>query len=232
MMTSYQFLLVERDGPVGVVTLNRPQERNPLNSHLQHELMDALEVLDADATIRCIVITGAGDHVFAAGGDMKEMVQQSSTAMLLSDFGQWWERMDRIRKPLVAAVGGYALGGGCELSMHCDLIVASENTHFGQPEILLGVIPGAGGTQHLARTIGKYRTMEMVLTGRQCSAREMAAYGLVNRVVPHGEHLKAAVDLAAIIAKQPSLAVLLAKASIRAAFGTRPPHNIVYAVGQ
>jgi enoyl-CoA hydratase len=182
--------------------------------------MDALEELDGDEGIRCIVITGAGEHAFAAGGDIKEMVAQSPTTMLLSGFDEWWRHIRRIRKPLIAAVSGYALGGGCELAMHCDMIVASENARFGQPEILIGVIPGAGGTQHPARTFGKYRTMQMVLTGAHFTAQEMAELGLVNRVVPRGEHLRAALQLAQTVATQAPLAVLLAKASVLAAFET------------
>lgn len=219
-MATDQLLLVERQGSVGIVTLNRPEVGNALSFHLISELMDALELLDRDAAIRCIVITGAGDRAFAAGGDIKEMVQQSAIAMQQSGFDDWWRRMYRIRTPLIAAVGGYALGGGCELAIHCDLIVASENAMFGQPEILLGVIPGAGGTQHTARTMGKYRTMELVLTGLPWTARKMAKHGLVNRVVPQGEHLKAALELAQTIAARPPLAVLLGKESVRAAFET------------
>jgi enoyl-CoA hydratase len=219
-MAAYQFLLVERKDRVGLVTLNRPHERNALNFQIISELIDALESCSRADEIHCIVITGAGDQAFAAGGDITEMVQQSAIDMQLSDFDDWWQRMRRIRKPLIAAVSGYALGGGCELAMHCDLIIASENARFGQPEILLGVIPGAGGTQHTARTMGKYRTMEMVLTGRHYTAQEMADHGLINRVVPQGEHLKAALELAQTIAAQPRLAVLLAKESVRAAFET------------
>jgi enoyl-CoA hydratase len=219
-MATDQLLLVERQGSVGIVTLNRPEVGNALSFHLISELMDALELLDRDAAIRCIVITGAGDRAFAAGGDIKEMVQQSAIAMQLSGFDDWWRRMYRIRTPLIAAVSGYALGGGCELAMHCDLIVASENAMFGQPEILLGVIPGAGGTQHTARTMGKYCTMELVLTGQPWTARKMAKHGLVNRVVPQGEHLKAALELAQTIAARPPLAVLLGKESVHAAFET------------
>src|SRR5207247_2324245 len=139
--------------------------------------------------------------------------------MMVGGFEQWL-RIKRVRKPVIAAVGGYALGGGCELAMLCDMIVASENARFGQPEILLGVIPGAGGTQRLARTLGKYRTMEMVLTGAQVSAQEMAAHGLVNRVVPKGEHLNEAIKLAQEVAERPPLAVRLAKECVHAAFAT------------
>jgi enoyl-CoA hydratase len=218
-MSDYQHILVERNEQIGIVTLNRPKELNALNFSLVSELVDALEELDRDQTIRCIVVTGAGEKAFAAGADIKEMSDKSPIDMMLGRF-EAWERMRRIRTPMIAAVGGYALGGGCELTMHCDMIVASENARFGQPEILLGVIPGAGGTQRLARTLGKYRAMEMVLTGAQISAQEMANHGLVNRVVPKGEHLSEAMKLAQTIAAQPPIAIRLAKESVLAAFET------------
>src|SRR5436305_9931545 len=215
----YQYILVERDERVGIVTLNRPKELNALRTDLMSELGDALEEFDRDVGIGCIVITGAGDRAFAAGADIKEMSDKSPIDMLLGGFAAWL-RIRNIQKPMIAAVGGYALGGGCELAMHCDMIVASENARFGQPEILLGVIPGAGGTQRLARTLGKYRAMEMVLTGAQVSAQEMAAHGLVNRVVPKGEHLTEAVKLAKEVAERAPIAVRLAKEAVLAAFET------------
>ncbi len=215
----YQYILVDRDERVGIVTLNRPKELNALNNQLLGELAGALEEFDRDEEIRCIVITGAGDRAFAAGADIKQMSDKSPIDMLLGGFGAW-TRIKGIHKPLIAAVGGYALGGGCELAMHCDMIVASENARFGQPEILIGVMPGAGGTQRLARTLGKYRTMEMVLTGVQITAQEMYAHGLVNRVVPQGEHLSEAVKLAKTVAAQAPVAVLLAKDAVNAAFET------------
>src|SRR5438270_2106677 len=218
-MSNYQSILVDRDERVGIVTLNRPNELNALNFQLVSELANALEELDRDEEIRCMVITGAGEKAFAAGADIKEMSDKSPIEMMLGGF-QDWERIRRIQKPLIAAVGGYALGGGCELAMYCDMIVASENARFGQPEILLGVIPGAGGTQRLARTLGKYRTMEMVLTGVQVSAQEMAAHGLVNRVVPRGEHLAEALKLAKTVAAQAPIAVRLAKEAVKAAYET------------
>ncbi len=218
-MSEYQHILVERNEPIGIVTLNRPKELNALNFSLVGELVEALEELDGDQTIRCIVITGAGEKAFAAGADIKEMSDKSPIDMMLGRF-EAWERVRRVRTPLIAAVGGYALGGGCELAMHCDMIIASENARFGQPEIQLGIIPGAGGTQRLARTLGKYRTMEMVLTGVQLSAQEMANHGLVNRVVPKGEHLNEAMKLAQTVAAQPPIAVRLAKEAVLAAFET------------
>jgi enoyl-CoA hydratase len=218
-MSNYQSILVDRDERVGIVTLNRPKELNAINFQLVSELANALEELDRDEEIRCMVITGAGEKAFAAGADIKEMSGKSPVEMMLGGF-QTWERIRRIQKPLIAAVGGYALGGGCELAMHCDMIVASEDAHFGQPEITLGVIPGAGGTQRLARTLGKYRTMEMVLTGVQATAQEMADRGLVNRVVPKGEHLSEAVKLAKEVAARGPIAVRLAKQAVLAAFET------------
>ncbi len=219
MPENYQYILTDRDESIGVVTLNRPQALNALNNQLMGELVDALEAFDQDEGIRCIVITGAGDRAFAAGADIKEMSDKSPIDMMLGGFGAW-RRIKQIHKPMIAAVGGYALGGGCELALQCDMIVASENARFGQPEILLGVMPGAGGTQRLARTLGKYRTMEMVLTGAQISAQEMAAHGLVNRVVPKGEHLSEAVKLAKSVAAQAPVAVRLAKEAVNAAFET------------
>src|SRR3989441_10032724 len=218
-MSNYQYILVDRDERVGVVTLNRPKELNALNTHLVGELADALEEFDRDDEIRCIVLTGAGERAFAAGADIKEMSDKSPIDMLLGGFENW-NRIRRIKKPIIAAVGGYAFGGGCELAMHCDMIVASENAQFGQPEIKLGVIPGAGGTQRLARTFGKFRTMEMVLTGEPFTAQEMAAHGLVNRVVPKGEHLNEAMKIAQTVAAQPPIAARLAKESVLAAFET------------
>jgi len=218
-MSNYQSILVERDELVGIVTLNRPNELNALNFQLVSELANALEELDRDEEIRCMVITGAGEKAFAAGADIKEMSDKSPIEMMLGGF-QTWERIRRIQKPLIAAVGGYALGGGCELAMHCDMIVASENTRFGQPEIILGVMPGAGGTQRLARTLGKYRTMEMVLTGVQVTAQEMADHGLVNRVVPKGEHLTEAVKLAKEVTARGPIALRLAKQAVLASFET------------
>jgi enoyl-CoA hydratase len=218
-MSDYQHILVERNEAIGIVTLNRPKELNALNFSLVGELADALEALDQDQAIRCIVITGAGEKAFAAGADIKEMSDKSPIDMMVGGF-EVWGRIRRIHTPMIAAVGGYALGGGCELAMHCDMIVASENARFGQPEILLGIIPGAGGTQRLARTLGKYRTMEMVLTGAQVSAQEMADLGLVNRVVPKGEHLNEAMKLAQTVAAQPPIAVRLAKEAVLAAFET------------
>src|SRR6516164_7415561 len=170
-MTDYQYILVERDERVGIVTLNRPKELNALRTDLVSELAAALEEFDRDEEIGCMIITGAGDRAFAAGADIKEMADKSPIDMLEGGFAAWL-RIRSIHKPLIAAVGGYALGGGLEIALHCDMIVASENARFGQPEILIGVMPGAGGTQRLARNLGKYRTMEIVLTGAPVAADE------------------------------------------------------------
>lgn len=218
-MADYQYILIERNGRVGIVTLNRPKELNALNFQLVGELASALEEFDRDEAIGCIIITGVGEKAFAAGADIKEMADKSPVDMMTGGFDSW-ERIRRIHTPVIAAVNGYALGGGCELAMHCDMIVASENARFGQPEIALGIIPGAGGTQRLARTLGKYRTMEMVLTGAQISAQEMAEHGLVNRVVPRGEHLNEALKLANTVAAQAPIAARLAKDAVLAAFET------------
>jgi enoyl-CoA hydratase len=223
----FEHILVEREEPITVVTLNRPAKLNALNWTVIGEVADALEELDRDEAIRCIVLTGAGDRAFAAGADINEMSNRSPMDMLTGGF-ESWNRIRRIQTPLVAAVGGYALGGGNELAMHADLIVASEKAQFGQPEILLGVMPGAGGTQRLARTIGKYRAMELCLTARRASAQEMHAWGAVNRVVPDGQHLEEAKKLAQEVARQAPLAVRLIKDAIQVAFETPLEQGLAY----
>src|SRR5947209_14106624 len=176
-MAEYQYILVERQENIGIATLNRPKELNALNFQLVSELAQALDEFDRDESIRCIVLTGAGEKAFAAGADIKEMADKTPIQMMMGGFDAW-THIRRIKKPMIAAVGGYALGGGCELAMHCDMIVASENARFGQPEINIGVMPGAGGTQRLARTFGKFLTMEMVLTGKPFTAHKMEAQGM------------------------------------------------------
>ena len=213
----YQYILVEREDPIAVVTLNRPQQLNALNWQLIGEVADAFEALDRDEAVRCIVLTGAGDKAFAAGADIKEMAGQTPVTMATGDFGNW-DRLRRIHTPVIAAVGGFALGGGCELAMHCDIIIASENAKFGQPEINLGIIPGAGGTQRLTRTLGKFVAMEMILTGRNYSADELYRLGLINRVVPAGQHLEEAKKMAQIIAAKSPIAVRFAKEAVLSAF--------------
>jgi enoyl-CoA hydratase len=216
----YTNILVSiESGNVGLVRLNRPRQLNALNSTLMEELAEALEAFDHDDAVRCIVITG-NERVFAAGADIKEMAGTSPVEMLLSDNIARWDRIRRIKKPIIAAVSGYCLGGGCEMAMACDIIIASESAQFGQPEINIGVIPGAGGTQRLTRAIGKSQAMEMVLTGRRMSAREAQAAGLVSRVVPIEACLDEALKLAREIASQAPLAVRFAKEAVNKAFET------------
>lgn len=218
-MTDYHYILTEQNNRVGIITLNRPRELNALNFQLVQELADALETFDRDENIGCIILTGAGEKAFAAGADIKEMANKSPVEMMTGGFENW-ERIRRIHTPMIAAVQGYALGGGCELALQCDMIVATENARFGQPEITIGIIPGAGATQRLARVLGKYRTMEMVLTGAQVSVQELATHGMVNRVVPAGEHLSEALKLAQTVADQAPIAARLAKEAVLAAFET------------
>ncbi len=180
-----QYIVVERDEPIAIATINRPDKLNALNWDLIAELADELEKLDADDAIHCIVLTGAGDRAFAAGADIAEMSDATTMQMATGPF-ESWARIRRIHKPILAAVGGFALGGGNELAMHADIIIASEKAKFGQPEILLGIIPGAGGTQRLARTVGKYKAMEMCLTGDQFTAQEMLDAAWSIKLCPMG----------------------------------------------
>jgi enoyl-CoA hydratase len=203
---------------VALVTLDRPEVLNALDFQTLHELVEALERLDLDESVRAIVLTGAGERAFAAGADIREMADATPVSLTVANSFARWERIRRIRKPILAAVRGYALGGGCELAMACDLIVAAEDAVFGQPEIRIGIIPGAGGTQRLTRALGKAKAMELILTGAQLSAREAEAHGLVSRVVAGEQTLPAALDLAAEIAAQPPLAVMAAKEAINRAF--------------
>jgi enoyl-CoA hydratase len=205
------------DGPidgVAIVILDRHEVLNALDFALIAKLTDTLESLDRDPSCRAIVITGAGDRAFAAGADIPELAAQTPTSLTVDDHFHRWERIKRVRTPLIAAVRGFALGGGCELAMTCDMIVAGEDAQFGQPEIRLGVMPGAGGTQRLTRAIGKARAMELILTGRSIGAREAEAVGLVNLVVPSEETLDRALELAGRIAAMPPLAVRAAKAMV------------------
>ena len=202
---------------VALVTLDRPTVLNALDFALIAELTDVLEALDRDPACRVMVLTGAGERAFAAGADIRELSIQTPATLLADDHFHRWERIKRIRKPLIAAVRGFALGGGCELAMTCDLLVAAEDAQFGQPEIKLGVMPGAGGTQRLTRAIGKAKAMELVLTGRTMGAREAEAHGLVTRVVPAAETIPAALALAATIAAMPPLAVIAAKEAVNRA---------------
>jgi enoyl-CoA hydratase len=199
---------------VALLTLNRPAALNALNSALMADLVDRLHELDADPDCHVVVIRGAGDRAFAAGADIREMAALSAIDLTVANPFARWEEVARIRIPIIAAVRGYALGGGCELAMACDMIVAAEDAQFGQPEVKLGIIPGAGGTQRLTRAIGKARAMELILTGRTFGAREAESFGLLTSVVPAGETITAALELAARVAAQPRLAVVAAKQAI------------------
>ncbi len=213
-------LLVERRGAVGIVTLNRPQALNALNAALISELASALDDLETDAGIGAIVLTGS-EKAFAAGADVKEMVTKSYPEIYVEDFiTSGWERVAQCRKPVVAAVAGFALGGGCEIAMMCDVIIAADNARFGQPEITLGTIPGAGGTQRLARFVGKAKAMDLCLTGRMMDATEAERAGLVSRVVPATELLAEAVKVAERVASMSRPIAMMVKESINRAWET------------
>ena len=213
----YEMILVEQRGTVGLVTFNRLEVLNALNNQLLHELMDALFVFDNNSAVGALVITG-NDKAFAAGADINEIAGRSMAEMKESDHVAVFSRIMAIRKPIIAAVSGWALGGGCELALSCDMIVASVTAKFGQPEITIGVIPGAGGTQRLAHTLGKALAMEMILNNRTLSAQEALQFGLVNRVVPVENYLDEALKLAEEIAGRAQLAVRLAKKLINQAY--------------
>jgi len=213
-------IIVTREAPIATVQLNRPEALNALSEELMDELVAALESLDNEAEIRCIVLTG-NDKAFAAGADIKKsFVDATPASMLEQDLTTRGERVRRIRKPIIAAVSGYCLGGGCELAMTCDIIVASETAQFGQPEVNLGIIPGAGGTQRLTRAIGKYRAMEIILTGRRVKADEAKAIGLAAQVFPAASWLEDAKTLARTIAEKPPIAVRLATEAIDLAYNS------------
>jgi enoyl-CoA hydratase len=214
---SYQHILVETKGRVGIIRLNRPAALNALNMALMAELSAAIDGFEADANIGCMIITGS-DKAFAAGADIKEMADKSYMDVLLGDFAGNWDRASRARKPIVAAVAGFALGGGCELAMQCDIIIAADNAKFGQPEIKLGVIPGIGGTQRLTHAVGKAKAMEMTLTGRMMDAAEAERANLVARVVPLASLMEEAMKLAETIASMSLPSVLIAKEAINRAF--------------
>jgi enoyl-CoA hydratase/carnithine racemase len=215
-VSSEDVVLGERDGPVGIARLNRPAARNALSPELMGLLCEICEAWDADPEVRCIVIAG-GDDYFAAGADIKAMGERTFQDVLASPTGSYWQRIAALRTPLVAAVSGFALGGGCELALICDMIVASETAELGQPEIMLGIIPGGGGTQRLARVMGKQRAMELVLTGRRINAQEAYDFGLVNQVAKKKEWLDKAIELAQVVARRPPIAAMLAKQAVLAA---------------
>jgi enoyl-CoA hydratase len=214
---SYQNILVETKGRVGIIRLNRPQALNALNVALKAELSQAIDVFEADDKIGCLLITG-NDKAFAAGADIKEMADKTFIEAYLGNFAGTWDRAAKARKPIVAAVAGFALGGGCELAMHCDLIIAADNAKFGQPEIKLGVIPGIGGTQRLTRAVGKAKAMEMILTGRMMDAAEAETCGLVARVVPAANLMEEAMKVAETIAAMSLPSLMAAKESVNRAF--------------
>ncbi len=219
MTLTNQNILVETDEQIGIVRLNRPKVLNALNHELMDELVTALEAFDRDEKVRVIILTGS-ERAFAAGADIKEMSDETTVSIMLKDRFATWDRIRSIKKPIIAAVSGFALGGGCELVMNCDIIVASETAQFGQPEINIGVIPGAGGTQRLTRVIGKHKAMELILTGRPITAFEAQALGLVNKVAPVELYLDTAKEMAREIAKKSPIAVRLAKEAVLKTFDT------------
>ena len=212
-------LILTQEPGYALIQFNRPDVLNALNMKLMEELVSTLEELDKDDNVRCIVLTG-NEKAFAAGADIKEMAEASAMEMLQRDQFARWDRIRKIKKPIIAAVSGFALGGGCELAMTCDIIIASESARFGQPEINLGVIPGAGGTQRLTRAVGKAKAMEMVLTGSMLTAEEAKQWGLVVKVVPNEYLVEEAKTVAKLIASKPPMAVRLGKEAVLKAFDT------------
>ncbi len=217
---SYEFILAEARDRVGLITLNRPDALNALSDHLMDEIGQALEGFERDDTIGAMILTGS-EKAFAAGADIKGMKDRSYMDVYLGNFiGRNWEQVTQCRKPVIAAVAGYALGGGCELAMMCDFILAADNARFGQPEIKLGIIPGAGGTQRLTRFVGKSKAMEMCLTGRMMDADEAERSGLVSRVVPVDDLLDEALKTATAIASMSRPSVFMAKTAVNKAYET------------
>jgi enoyl-CoA hydratase len=216
---AYETIIVETKGKVGIVRLNRPQALNALNAKLNEELAAAIDAFEADEKIACVVITG-NEKAFAAGADIKEMQAKSYMDAFKGDFAASWDRIARMRKPAIAAVAGFALGGGCELAMMCDMIIAADTAKFGQPEIKLGVIPGIGGTQRLTRAVGKAKAMDLNLTGRMMDAAEAERAGLVARVVPAASLMDEAMKVAETIASMSLVALMVAKESVNRAFET------------
>lgn len=217
-MSNYETIMIQIpvDG-VGIIRMNRPQALNALNSQITDEIFTAMEIFDRDPAIGCIILTGT-DRAFAAGADIKEMLDTSAVTMMSGGDFTDWSRMTRIGKPIIAAVSGFALGGGCEIAMMCDMIIASETAQFGQPEINLGILPGAGGTQRLTRAVGKAIAMEMCLTDRRLSADEAKHYGLVNAVYPVEVYLNEAIKLAQKVASLSQVAIRLTKDAVNKAF--------------
>src|SRR3569833_957318 len=226
-MSDYNTILVEQRGAVTLITLNRPQARNARNGQVLKDLIDAFAAYDADASQHCLVLTGS-EKAFAAGADIKEMQQQQFADMYSSDFFAGWEKVTATRKPWIAAVSGYALGGGCEVAMMADFFIAADSAKFGQPEIKLGVTPGMGGSQRLTRAVGKAKAMEMCLTGRMMGAEEAERSGLVARVVPADKLLEEALAAAEAIAGMAPLAAIATKEMVNAAFETGLAQGIVF----
>ena len=224
---AYENIIVDRKGRVAVITLNRPKALNALSSGLMLELNEALDGFEADSDIGAILITG-GEKAFAAGADIKEMMSKDYIDASIGGFLGEWDRLARCRKPTVAAVSGYALGGGCEIAMMCDVVLASESAKFGQPEITIGVIPGAGGTQRLTRAGGKAKAMEMILTGRMMDAEEAERSGLVARILPDDELLEEAMKVADRIARLSQPSVILAKEAVNRAFETTLAEGVLF----
>ena len=224
---TYQNILVETKGRVGVIRLNRPQALNALNKALVEELSVAIDAFDADENIGCLLITG-NEKAFAAGADIKEMADKTFIEAYLGNFTAGWDSAAHARKPIVAAVAGFALGGGCELAMQCDLVIAADNAKFGQPEIKLGVIPGIGGTQRLTRAVGKAKAMDLILTGRMMDAAEAEKAGLVARVVPAANLMEEAMKVAETIAGMSLPSVLAAKEAVNRAFESGLSEGVMF----
>ena len=216
---AYQNIVVETRGKIGIIRLNRPQALNALNAALIAELTQAVAAFEADAGIACMIVTGS-EKAFAAGADIKEMADKSYMDAFMGDFAADWDALARARKPTVAAVAGFALGGGCELAMMCDVVIAADTAKFGQPEIKLGVIPGIGGTQRLTRAVGKAKAMDLCLTGRMMDAAEAERSGLVARVVPAASLMDEAIKVAETIASMSLPTLMIAKESVNRAFET------------
>lgn len=227
---SYETILTETRGAVTVITLNRPKALNALSGAVLEDLIAAFAAYEADDSQRCAILTGSGDKAFAAGADIKEMADKAAADFYLQDFFSKWTThlVDATRKPWIAAVNGFALGGGCELAMMADFILASDQAKFGQPEIKLGVAPGMGGSQRLTRAVGKAKSMEMCLTGRMMGAEEAERAGLVARVVPHAELLDDAIKTATTIAEMPPMATIANKEMVNAAFETNLGQGLVH----
>ena len=223
----YENIIVETRGNTGVITLNRPKSLNALNDALITELAQALDAFEADDAVACIVVTGS-EKAFAAGADIKEMANKTFMEAYSGNFIDNWQRLANVRKPVIAAVAGYALGGGCEIAMMCDFIIAAENAKFGQPEITIGTIPGSGGTQRLTRFVGKSKAMDMCLTGRMMDAHEADRAGLVSRVVPTAELMDEAIKIADRIGDMSQPIALMAKEAVNRAYETTLAEGILF----